>query len=70
MRSDFKKITINIPIKIYEELERRRTENGTTTTTEILSLVRFALKQEQAVDMLPSLITVLNEQKGTKKAKK
>lgn len=66
----FRKVTLNIPTKIYQELEKRCEENGTTTTAEILSLVRFGLKQEQAVEMLPTIINALNEQQPTKKTKK
>jgi len=66
----FRKVTMNIPIKIWQELEQRQEENGSSITNEILNLVRFGLKQEQAVDMLPNLIDALNEQKPTKKTKK
>lgn len=66
----FRKVTMNIPLKIWQELEQRQEENGTSITSEILNLVRFGLKQEQAVDMLPTIIDALNEQKPTKKTKK
>lgn len=66
----FRKVTINVPIRVWEALEDRQEENGTSITTEILNLVRFALKQEQAVDLLPTLFDALNEQKPTKKTKK
>jgi len=68
--SKFRKVTMNIPTKLYQELEKRCEDNGTTTTAEILSLVRFGLKQEQAIEMLPTIIDAINEKKPTKKVKK
>ena len=69
-RIKFRKVTINVPVRIWQALEDRQEENGTSITTEILNLVRFGLKQEQAVDFLPTLVDALNEQKPTKKTKK
>ena len=66
----FRKVTINVPTRVWLDLEARRKENGTTITNEILNLVRFGLKQEQVIDTLPNLINALNEQKPTKKIKK
>ena len=66
----FRKVTINVPIKIWKQLEERQEENGTSITNEILNLVRFGLKQEMAVEMMPTIVTALNKQKPTKKTKK
>lgn len=66
----FRKVTINVPLKVWQALEDRQEENGTSITTEILNLVRFGLKQEQAVDFLPTLVDALNEHKPIKKTKK
>lgn len=70
-QAKFRKVTINVPVKIWEDLERRQEENGTSITTEILSLVRFGLKQDKAIDVMPSLLEAyLNEQKRSKNQKK
>lgn len=69
MNSKFRKVTLNIPVKIWSQLEKRCEENGTSITAEILSLIRFGLKQEEAIDMLPSILVALNEQKSPKKKK-
>lgn len=66
----FRKVTMNVPMNIWEQLERRQEENGTCITNEILNLVRFGLKQEQAVELLPKIIDAYNEQKPTKKTKR
>lgn len=63
----FRKVTLNVPTKIWKQLEERQEENGTSITNEILNLVRFGLKQEMAVDMMPTIVTALNKQKPTKK---
>lgn len=66
----FRKVTINVPLRIWQALEERRLENGTSITNEILNLVRFGIKQEEAVEYMPNLIGALNELKPTKKTKK
>ena len=69
-QTKFRKVTINVPVKIWDALEERRIENGTSITNEILNLVRFGLKQEQAVDYMPNLLGALNELNSAKKTKK
>ena len=66
----FRKVTINVPLRIWQALEERRLENGTSITNEILNLVRFGIKQEEAVEYMPNLLGALNELKPTKKTKK
>lgn len=67
----FRKVTINIPVRIYQELEKRFEENGTNITTEIIALIREGLKQDKAIDYMPHLLEAyLNERKGTKNPKK
>ena len=70
-QSKFRKVTINIPTKIYNDLMKRCEEMGTNTTTEIISLIREGLKQEKAIDYLPPILEALAlERKTPKKTKK
>lgn len=68
--SKFRKVTLNIPMVIYEQLESRCIEYGTNTTTEILNLIRMGMQQEQAIRCMPDILKAYNnEYKKSKKTK-
>lgn len=64
-----RKITINIPTKLYNEINGLAVENGLTFTAQVISILRNGIDQDTAVKLMPTLVQhILNEQKGTKKA--
>lgn len=60
--SKFRKVTLNIPMVIYKQLEARCNEFGTNTTTEILSLIRLGIQQEQAIQCMPDILKAYNNE--------
>lgn len=66
----FRKVTLNIPMVIYAQLESRCIDYGTNTTTEILTLIRMGLQQEEAIKSMPDILKAYNNEfKKTNKAK-
>lgn len=64
-----KRITINIPTKLYNEITQLANENGLNFTSQTISILRNGIDQDTAVKTLPTIIEhLLNEQeKATKK---
>ena len=66
----FKKITLNFPVQLYEDVKKAATENGLTFTSQIVSLCKQGMEQSKAVELMPFIVEqFLNEQKPIKKAK-
>lgn len=64
-----RKITINIPTKLYNEISSLAVENGLNFTSQVITILRNGIDQDTAVKLMPTLVEqILNEQKGTKKA--
>lgn len=63
-----RKITINIPTKLYNEINALAVENGLNFTSQVITILRNGIDQDTAVKLMPTLVEqILNEQKGTKK---
>lgn len=67
-----KKITINIPTKLYNEINELAINNGLTFTGQTISILRNGIDQNTAVQLMPTIIEhILKEQeKATKKKNK
>jgi len=65
-----KRITINIPTKLYNEITVLATENGLNFTSQTIALLRNGIDQNTAVQLMPTIIEqLLNEQDKSKKKK-
>lgn len=65
-----KKITINIPTKLYNEITGLASENGLTFTSQTIAILRNGIDQTTAVKLMPTIIEqLLNEQEKAKKKK-
>jgi metal-responsive CopG/Arc/MetJ family transcriptional regulator len=65
-----KRITINIPTKLYNEITTLANENGLNFTSQTISILRNGIDQDTAVKTLPTIIEhLLNEQEKAIKKK-
>lgn len=63
-----KRITINIPTKLYNEITGLAIENGLNFTSQCIALLRNGIDQNTAVKLMPTIIEqLLNEQEKAKK---
>ena len=66
-----KRITINIPTKLYNEISELAIENGLNFTSQCIALLRNGIDQNTAVQLMPTIIEqLLNEQNKVKKTNK
>lgn len=64
-----KKITINIPTKLYNEINTLAIGNGLTFTSQTISLLRNGIDQNNALNILPDVLQqLLKAQKQPKKS--
>lgn len=67
----FKKLSMNFPIELYNDIKERALKDNLNVTAEIVTLCRQGLEQSKAVELMPLIVEqFLNEQKATKKLKK
>ena len=67
----FKKLSMNFPTQLYNDIKSRALKDNLTVTTEIVTLCRQGLEQSKAVELMPLIVEqYLNEQKQAKKTKK
>jgi len=65
-----KKITINIPTKLYNEISKLATENGLNFTSQTIAILRNGIDQNTTIKLMPTIIEqLLNERETTKKQK-
>lgn len=65
-----KKITINIPTKLYNEINNLAIENGLTFTGQAIAIFKNGIDQNNTVKYLPQILEqLLNERERTKKTK-
>jgi hypothetical protein len=67
-----KKITINLPTKLYNEINQLAIENGQTFTGQLTNILQNGIDQKIAIDLMPQLFNeyMKSKQEDTKKTKK
>ena len=69
--SKFKKLSMNFPTQLYNDIKERALKDNLNVTAEIVTLCRQGLEQSKAVELMPLIVEqYLKEQKDIKKTKK
>lgn len=67
----FKKLSMNFPTQLYNDIKELALKDNLTFTTEIITLCRKGIEQSKAVELMPLIVEqYLKEQKQPKKSKK